>query len=93
MHVGSSEWARTHALPFSRAFAQGNPHAVVSSSCHFSFLTVIFKVFISILLADGCELRGAGVAFRKFTNHFLEVVPPKGRLPPFSSKLLVLCWL
>ena len=75
MHVGSSEWVRTHALPFSRAFARGKQH------------TLIFKVFISILLADGCELQGAGVAFRKLPNHFLEVVPPKDRLPPFSRRV------
>ena len=40
---------------------------------------------MSILLAHGCELRGAGVAFRKLPNHFLEVA--KGRRPPFFRRV------
>ena len=64
---------------------------VVSSSCqsHVILIPLIFKVFISILLAHGCELRGAGMAFRKLPNRFLEVVPPKGKCPPFFSRVLL----
>ena len=58
---------------------------VVSSSCqiHVILIPLIFKVFMSILLAHGCECRGTGVAFRKLPNRFLEVAPPKGKRPPF----------
>ena len=62
---------------------------VVSSSCqiHVMFIRLIFKVFMSILLAHGCELRGAGVASRVLPNHFLEVVTPKGKFLPFLRRV------
>ena len=78
MHAGSSEWVRTHAPPFSRAFVPANDHApplvkeislVVSRSCHLSSLNFQALYFQS-LLAHGYELRRAGVAFRRLANHF-----------------------
>ena len=83
MHAGSSEWVRTHAPPFSRAFVPANDHApplvkeislVVSRSCH--FLSLNFQaLYFQSLLAHGYVLRRAGVAFRRLANHFPEVVP------------------
>ena len=88
MHAGSSEWFRTHALPFSRAFVGENINSpplvkeiplVVSRSCHFSSLNfqgLCFNSFGARLWAPA--LRKSPIIFKRMylqkvgAHHFLE---------------------
>ena len=58
------------------------------SSLFPEFSRLLFQSFWRTVVSSG----GAAVAGRKLPNHFLEVVPPRGRRPPFSRRGWLGAW-
>ena len=94
-HAGSSEWVRTHALPFSRASVPANEHApplvkeffLVSRSCHFLSLNLQGLYFQSlwrtVMSSEGLvwRLRNWPIIFQTL---YLQRVGPHHVIEEFS---------